>query len=336
MKLGYINIDNEQLKLNLEDLYQNHSNCRTRARAFAILLNDKGYSIKELEELFNVTNRTVYNWLNRFEKYGIIGVIEENGRGRKPILKDKDKEKIIDLVEKYPIQLSKILSVLLDDGKILSSFSLKRYLKKIGYIYKRLKKATAKKPNPILYQEAKKKLAEFKESENRGELALYYFDESIFSLQSNLPYGWQKIGENIEIPSSKSKTIKVLGFLNPKKNDLHSYMTEDNVNSDLVIAIFDDFAKQIKNPTVVVVDNAPTHTSNKFKEAEKEWKKCNLTVYFLPPYSPKLNTIEILWRFIKYYWLEVSAYVSFETLWEYIEKIFSNFGNELEYEINFA
>jgi len=103
-----------------------------------------------------------------------------------------------------------------------------------------------------------------------------------------------------------------------------------------LIAIFDDFVKQVQKPTVVVVDNAPTHTGNRFKKKLQEWEECGLIIYFLPPYSPKLNRIEILWRFMKYYWLEVSAYVSFEALWKHIEKLFFNFGKGLEYEINFA
>lgn len=33
-----------------------------------------------------------------------------------------------------------------------------------------------------------------------------------------------------------------------------------------------------------------------------------LFIYYLPPYSPELNLIEILWSFIKYAWLPFNAY----------------------------
>jgi hypothetical protein len=36
-----------------------------------------------------------------------------------------------------------------------------------------------------------------------------------------------------------------------------------------------------------------------------------LIIKYLPPYSPELNLIEILWRFMKYYWLPFSAYMFF-------------------------
>lgn len=128
-----------------------------------------------------------------------------------------------------------------------------------------------------------------------------------------------------------------MGFLNPNKNDLKSYISTSTVNSDLVIACFDDFIKQLDGKhTVVILDNAPTHTSNKFQDKIEEWKKRGLSVYFIPPYSPNLNKIETLWRFMKYYWFELSTYLSFEHLWAYVEKVLGLYGVCKDYVINFG
>jgi DDE superfamily endonuclease len=48
----------------------------------------------------------------------------------------------------------------------------------------------------------------------------------------------------------------------------------------------------------------------------------------LPAYAPELNLIEILWRFMKYYWLPFSAYASFQCLYEAIEQILTRVGTE--------
>ena len=54
----------------------------------------------------------------------------------------------------------------------------------------------------------------------------YYFDESGFSLDSNIPYYWSPIGKPVEIPSNRfAKRINVLGFLNTKNNHLFSKTT---------------------------------------------------------------------------------------------------------------
>ena len=45
-------------------------------------------------------------------------------------------------------------------------------------------------------------------------------------------------------------------------------------------------------------------------------KERKLTIYPIPPYSPELNIIEIVWRKIKYEWLPFSAYESFISLEE--------------------
>jgi transposase len=55
---------------------------------------------------------------------------------------------------------------------------------------------------------------------------------------------------------------------------------------------------------------------------------------YLPPYSPELNLIEILWRRIKYTWLPFSAYECLNALSEALETILSHVGSE--YQITFA
>ncbi len=49
-----------------------------------------------------------------------------------------------------------------------------------------------------------------------------------------------------------------------------------------------------------------------------------LEIFFLPTYSPELNIIEILWRFIKYQWLETNAYESYSALVKAVEDLVRN------------
>jgi transposase len=66
--------------------------------------------------------------------------------------------------------------------------------------------------------------------------------------------------------------------------------------------------------TVAIIDNASMHTSKAFRDKQVEWEKKGLIIHYLPTYSPELNLIEILWRFLKYQWLPLSAYESYSTL----------------------
>ena len=101
-----------------------------------------------------------------------------------------------------------------------------------------------------------------------------------------------------------------------------------------MIKFLDNYANKIKKLTVVVIDNAPIHRSKAFGEKIAEWKEKKLEIFWLPTYSPQLNLIEILWRFMKYEWIKTEAYFSWNNLVEYVEDILKYFGTK--YTINFA
>jgi len=86
----------------------------------------------------------------------------------------------------------------------------------------------------------------------------------------------------------------------------------------------------------VILDNASYHKSKKFKANISKWSNRGLTLMYLPPYSPQLNIIEILWKFMKYYRIEYAAYLSYDNLLDYVKKIFDNYRTkEGQYFINF-
>jgi transposase len=82
------------------------------------------------------------------------------------------------------------------------------------------------------------------------------------------------------------------------------------------------------------MDNASFHRSKCFQEKIKEWKEKHIEIFYLPKYSPQLNLIEILWRFMKYKWAESGVYKSRKTLVAYVEDVIINFGTK--YRINFV
>lgn len=148
-----------------------------------------------------------------------------------------------------------------------------------------------------------------------------------------IPYGWQPIGTTIELPSTRCKRLNILGFLSCDQQ--FYYETVDGwVNSEHVIACFDNFAQQLEKPTVVIIDNASIHTSKAFKARAEKWEEAGLTLFYLPTYSPELNLIEILWRFLKYKWIDLSSYESRKKLKQNVIEILDNIGKE--YIITFA
>jgi len=152
-------------------------------------------------------------------------------------------------------------------------------------------------------------------------------------LEPSVPYAWQPI-DTIEVPSSPSRRLNVLGFLTPD-NKFESFCFDCSIDTDVVIATFDKFAQtESSKRRVIILDNASIHTSYQFIDKIDEWEKKGLFIKYLPPYSPKLNLIEMLWRFIKYVWLPFSAYSSFKQLVIEVESILSQIGEQ--FQVQFA
>jgi hypothetical protein len=139
----------------------------------------------------------------------------------------------------------------------------------------------------------------------------------------------------LKIPANRfSKRINVLGFLNTQTKDLFHTMTTNKVDTQVVIDVFDSFAKQITKTTICVLDNASIHKSKLFKAKIDEWEQLGLHLLYLPPYSPELNPIEMLWREMKYTWMNLNVLNSFENFYKHIENMLDFFGSK--YDINFC
>jgi transposase len=79
----------EIAKENLVDIRKNHPKYRERERAWGILLSSRGYSPQKIGDLFEISDRIVYKWIDNFNKYGIMGLMTQQGQGRKAILKKR-------------------------------------------------------------------------------------------------------------------------------------------------------------------------------------------------------------------------------------------------------
>ena len=217
--------------------------------------------------------------------------------------------------------------------KKVSKKTIKRIIKSATMGWDRIKRRVGGEPIPSVYNSKVEELEQLKKQEEQGEIEIRYVDESGFCLIPYIPYAWQEANQKIEIKSQQSKRLNVLGFLR-KDNELDAYTFNCSINSDVVIACIDKFCEKITKKTFLVMDNSSIHQNNLFWDKEDEWREKGLEIFFLPTYSPQLNIIEILWRMMKYKWLEAEAYESYSNLVEAVEEIIKNFGTE--YTINFV
>lgn len=211
---------------------------------------------------------------------------------------------------------------------------LKRFVKeKLHYSWRRLRKWLKPKQDPAEYERLYALLQQLKNLEESGFLDLFYGDQSSFSMNPNVPYGWQEIGNSIKIVPSKDTPINIFGLLS-RQGQLEAYECKGSMNSAVLIAFIDDFLQSRTQRTAIVLDNAPIHKSAEFAEAMKRWEEQDLYIFFLPTYSPHLNIIEMLWRKMKYEWLKPQHYLNCDTLADAVRDIIQRFGDK--FNINFA
>ena len=226
----------------------------------------------------------------------------------------------------------------------LSVSTLRRALRQAGYSWKRMRRSLKTQRDPHAFLAAQQQLAALHQAEQRGEIAVYYADEVRFSRQAPVPYAWQLRGQPpVGLPAERGAGggYSVLGFWRPAaphtsgRQHLIRFISPTAFTADLFVLAVADLLANLPQPTVLVLDNASIHKAGLVKDQLATWAAQGLTLFFLPPYSPELNRIEILWRFCKHYWLTPDAYQTPLTLWQHVTDLLRAIGTS-NYQITFA
>ena len=168
-----------------------------------------------------------------------------------------------------------------------------------------------------------------------GLIDLYFADEVGFTQQPYIPYGWQKKHQPLLLPArTTTKRLNLLGLLR-LDNHLTIYHSEKPLTGSFIVDSLTHFVEQAHaKPVVIVLDNGPIHRCQVVYDRQQAWEDRDVYLFFLPTYSPHLNPIEILWRFMKYRWLHKIHYLSWSRLKKAIFTIIKAFGQE--YLIDFT
>lgn len=70
----------------LQEGHKNGSQFQFRNRCQCLLFSHQGKTVSELARFFEINPITIYGWFDRWQKSGIVGLMNRPGRGRKPIL----------------------------------------------------------------------------------------------------------------------------------------------------------------------------------------------------------------------------------------------------------
>jgi transposase len=164
-----------------------------------------------------------------------------------------------------------------------------------------------------------------KNSLSKSEV-IYFVDSSHPQHQTRLAYGWIKKGVRKAVKmTSCQKRVNIIGAINLDGHHIE-YSQVDWVNTESIQAFLEQLIEA--NPRAkkihLILDNARYHKS---KEILSFVSQSNITLHYLPPYSPNLNCIERLWKILNeqitynQYYPKFSDFVgSISNFFENIEK----------------
>jgi len=144
--------------------------------------------------------------------------------------------------------------------------------------------------------------------------------------------------ERIFIPSpSGRQRFNVLGAINPIGEQIITVEEDKYINAESVCRILEKIANEVKDKKIYIfLDNAAYQTCQKVKDKAKEM---HIVLKYLPTYSPNLNLIERLWKFIKneyLYSIYYEKYINFKnTLSEGIKNCYKKHSKKLKTLMSF-
>jgi len=113
-----------------------------------------------------------------------------------------------------------------------------------------------------------------------------------------LLYGWGKRGEPLvaSVPARRGKNLSVLGAIALEGVVAHTSKEGAMTRADVERFFEVDLLPQLLPGSVLVLDNASIHKGGNI---ERLATGAGCRVLYLPPYSPDLNPIELIWSFVK-------------------------------------
>lgn len=291
-------------------LRTHHPHPRVQQRMDVLWLKSNGLQHNLIAQLAGVCKNTVTEYL-RIYKEGAIEKLKELNF-YKP---QSELVQYSSSIEKYfrehpPASIKEAASKIEElTSKKRSETQVRRFLESIGIKRRKVGTIPAKADLEEQKKFKKEKLEPCLEEAKSGKRKMFFVDAAHFVLSPFLGYLWSFARIFIKAPAGR-KRFNVLGALDVITHELITVTNDTYINAYSFCELLWDISCRYSNvPITLVLDNA-------------RYQKCALVFYFaklldiellyLPAYSPNLNLIERLWKFVKKRCLYSKYYDNFD------------------------
>jgi transposase len=298
-----------------------HPHPKVQQRMEVLYLKSQGLPHQEICRLCHISKVTLSHYLKQYQEGGAERLKQLNYQGQPSALNAHQ-----DTIEAYfrqhpPHTISQAQAEIQRlTGIQRQPTQVRAFLKRIGMRCRKVKAVPGKavEPDQLAEVEAfeqdqlQPRLAEAK----AGVRQVFFVDAAHFVHQSFLGFLWSFTQLWIPSPSGR-KRFNVLGALNAVTHEVITVTNETYINSESVCALLWKLANLgLEGTLTIVLDNARYQRCELVKNYAEV---LGIELLFLPSYSPQLNLIERLWRFVRKECLYAQHYSDFQSFKQAID-----------------
>lgn len=323
--LEKLNLSKPEIVL-LKELQRNEKYKKDYVKITTILMLNMGMSPELISSSLGVDDSTVRRYNAKYIELGLDKYLESNYHINTGKLSIEQKEILkLELRTNFHQNSRAICEWIEREFEIkYTPEGIVPLLHRLGFSYKKTKQ------EPCDY-DMEKQLEFIEEFYSRNSTlketeAIYFSDAVHPQHNTRSSYGWILKGEEKEIKAvSGRKRININGLLNA--NDVTDIIAIESptINMQSTLLLYKELELRNPNKTkiYVICDNARYY---KNKELSEWLKTSKIEQIFLPPYSPNLNIIERLWKFLKKEVINSTFYRTFKFFKESVMGFFENIG----------
>jgi transposase len=321
------NATRSQLKL----LQKKEKNKRTFVKVTVLLLLDKGLSPLVISDYLGIDDATVYRYLKGYNEVGLKVYLEDHYQPCTGKLTEEQELRLKEEVtENLYINVKEIVAWVCQKFEVVYTQSgMTKLLHRIGFSYKKTKSV----PSKADFEAQQKFLNDLNTKlEDLAENEVIYFNDGVHPQHNTrADYGWIPKGKEFEMPANTGrKRMNLSGALNATDVTDVEVLEADTINAEATIGLWEQINKKHPGKKIThICDNAAYYRSKKIQEYLS--KNDHVTVVFLPSYSPNLNLIERLWKYLR---KQVTSYFYYETYDEFRKAVLVFFANIAQHKPN--
>lgn len=268
-----------------------------RKKLTALLMICKGLTQADAAKVVDVNERTVRGYCRELREGGIASIVEDR-QYRPSSALEPFYERISESLKQQPPSTSREAAVRMSalTGLNVCPSHARTLMKRLGF--KCLMpgsapgKANVGEQLDFFEQSLRPKLEEAK----AGKRKVFFVDAAHFVRGPYLRRVWSFERLWIRTASGKGR-LSVMGALDACADSIRFLATEENIDSVGAACILYKLRESHPDePITVVVDNARYQACHRYKSLARA---LNVELLFLPAYSPNLNLIERVWKWIK-------------------------------------